>query len=149
MRRLSGAAPCRGALAFSDRSHLPLRQVEELGSDGRCPRGREGLGSRRSGDGAPLANYRRAAHTAGPPRGRRQGVDPGPLDRPRPRIMRTLRAVRRSWPEGKDFAFTIIDDTDNATLARIRPIYELLSELGLRTTKTVWVYPAPESERWG
>ena len=51
--------------------------------------------------------------------------------------------------EGKDFAFTIIDATDNATLARIRPIYELLSELGLRTTKTVWVYPAPESKCWG
>ncbi len=64
-------------------------------------------------------------------------------------MMRKPRSVRRIWPEGKDFAFTIIDDTDNATLARIRPIYELLSELGLRTTKTVWVYPAPESERWG
>jgi hypothetical protein len=51
------------------------------------------------------------------------------------------------WPHGKRFAFTIVDDTDGATLANVKPIYDLLIELGLRTTKTVWplapVEPAP------
>ncbi len=43
------------------------------------------------------------------------------------------------FPEGKRFAFTIVDDTDRATLETVRPVYDLLDELGLRTTKTVWV----------
>ena len=43
------------------------------------------------------------------------------------------------FPEGKKFAFTIMDDTDEATLENIRPVYDCLRELGLRTTKTVWV----------
>jgi hypothetical protein len=43
-----------------------------------------------------------------------------------------------SFPEGKTFAFSIIDDTDCATLDYVRPIYELLAKLGFRTTKTVW-----------
>lgn len=42
------------------------------------------------------------------------------------------------YPDGKRFAFTIFDDTDVATLESIRPVYDLLYELGLRTTKTVW-----------
>ncbi len=41
-------------------------------------------------------------------------------------------------PDGKKFAFTIIDDTDVSTVENARPIYDLLSENGLRTTKTVW-----------
>lgn len=48
---------------------------------------------------------------------------------------------RYKWPNNKDFAFTIIDDTDNATVENIKPIYDLLIDLGLKTTKTVWVYP--------
>ena len=43
------------------------------------------------------------------------------------------------WPGGRPFAFSIVDDTDQATLENVRPIYALLYELGLRTTKTVWV----------
>jgi hypothetical protein len=43
-----------------------------------------------------------------------------------------------TWPDGKRFAFTIVDDTDFATLASVRPIYDLLRDLGFRTTKTVW-----------
>ena len=54
----------------------------------------------------------------------------------------------RRWPEGRRFAFTIVDDTDHATVDRIRPIYSLLVALGLRITKTVWVLPAPEDARW-
>jgi hypothetical protein len=43
-----------------------------------------------------------------------------------------------TWPSGKRFAFTIVDDTDGATVDNVRPIYELFEDLGLRTTKTVW-----------
>lgn len=43
------------------------------------------------------------------------------------------------FPDGKRFAFSIIDDTDMTTLERVRPVYELLHRYGLRTTKTVWV----------
>lgn len=44
------------------------------------------------------------------------------------------------WPHKKDFAFSIIDDTDNSTLENISSIYSLLTDLNLRTTKTVWMY---------
>jgi hypothetical protein len=44
------------------------------------------------------------------------------------------------WPENKDFAFTIIDDTDNATLDNIKPIYDFLLSKNIKTTKTVWIY---------
>jgi hypothetical protein len=43
------------------------------------------------------------------------------------------------FPEGKRFAFTIVDDTDMVTLQRARPLYELLHRYGLRTTKTIWM----------
>ena len=49
--------------------------------------------------------------------------------------------VPASFPDGKQFAFTIFDDTDVATLDYIRPIYELLDRLGFRTTKSVWSLP--------
>jgi hypothetical protein len=42
------------------------------------------------------------------------------------------------WPNGKKFAFTIIDDTDVSTVENTRGIYDLLAENGLLTTKTVW-----------
>lgn len=44
-------------------------------------------------------------------------------------------------PENKLFAFTIIDDTDDAYFENIKPVYDILFENGLKTTKTVWVYP--------
>jgi hypothetical protein len=43
-----------------------------------------------------------------------------------------------TWPDGKSFAFTVFDDTDHATLENVRPVYELLAGLGMRTTKSVW-----------
>ncbi|MBL7860696.1 MAG: hypothetical protein JNJ65_05990 [Cyclobacteriaceae bacterium] len=49
------------------------------------------------------------------------------------------------WPEGKQFAFTIIDDTDNATLSNVKPVYDFLYSIGLKTTKTVWIYPPKDS----
>jgi hypothetical protein len=46
------------------------------------------------------------------------------------------------FPQGKEFALAIIDDTDNGTVENLRPIYDLLHKYGLRTTKTTWVrYP--------
>ena len=45
------------------------------------------------------------------------------------------------WPEGKSFAFTIIDDTDFSFLHNIEPIYKLLNDCNIITTKTTWVYP--------
>ncbi len=45
---------------------------------------------------------------------------------------------RIQWPEGKDFAFTIFDDTDYQTVSNVSPVYNFLSDIGLRTTKSVW-----------
>lgn len=42
------------------------------------------------------------------------------------------------WPGGKQFAFTIFDDTDDQTLANGPAVYALLTELGMRVTKSVW-----------
>ncbi|MEO8429923.1 MAG: hypothetical protein ABI592_00330 [Acidobacteriota bacterium] len=46
--------------------------------------------------------------------------------------------IKIRWPEGKSFAFTIVDDTDRSTLDRIKPVYDFLRENDFRTTKTVW-----------
>lgn len=54
---------------------------------------------------------------------------------------------RFEFPGGKRFAFTVIDDTDVATVDNVRPIYELLHSLGMRTTKTVWPVPCPEGSK--
>jgi hypothetical protein len=43
-----------------------------------------------------------------------------------------------SFPGNKKFAFTIFDDTDLSTVENVAPVYRLLHELGLRTTKSVW-----------
>ncbi len=50
------------------------------------------------------------------------------------------------FPEGKKFAFTIFDDTDHATVENVKPIYELLSRLGMATTKSVWVFPGRDTK---
>lgn len=50
-------------------------------------------------------------------------------------------ASKLHWPGGKTFAFTIFDDTDRQTLAGVQPVYELLTALGMRTTKSLWVLP--------
>jgi hypothetical protein len=48
------------------------------------------------------------------------------------------------FPDGKRFALSIIDDTDMATVERLRPVYEVLEKYGLRTTKTVWALDSTE-----
>lgn len=50
-------------------------------------------------------------------------------------------------PEKYDFAFLIIDDTDCSTLPNIKEIYDLLFNNGLRTNKTIWVYPARDEPK--
>jgi hypothetical protein len=51
-----------------------------------------------------------------------------------------------SWPEGRKFAFTIMDDTDRAYLQGVKPFYDALIRLGLRTTKTVWALESPPDD---
>ena len=53
-----------------------------------------------------------------------------------------------SFPGGKSFAFTICDDTDLSTVDNVKPMYDLLHQLGLRTTKTVWVLPTNDTTNW-
>ena len=45
---------------------------------------------------------------------------------------------RITWPDDKDFAFTVFDDTDFSTLENVREIYSLLMDFGFQTTKSVW-----------
>ena len=53
------------------------------------------------------------------------------------------------WPEGKDFAFTIFDDTDLATLENVNEVYSLLSDYGFRTTKSVWPLKGDKKQKIG
>lgn len=50
--------------------------------------------------------------------------------------------IKNIWPNGKTFAFTIIDDSDYDTIEKIRPIYDFLYDINMLTTKNVWVYPS-------
>lgn len=51
------------------------------------------------------------------------------------------------FPDGKRFAFTILDDTDDATFEIVRCVYDRLREYGFRTTKTVWPMDCPEGSQ--
>lgn len=51
------------------------------------------------------------------------------------------------WPNGCEFAFTVLDDTDNDTIHNVRPVYDLLAECDMRTSKSVWVYPPRDGFR--
>lgn len=57
------------------------------------------------------------------------------------RVKDFFKMKKYKFPERKNFVFTIIDDTDDAFLNGIRQVYDILFQNGLRTTKTVWVYP--------
>lgn len=54
-----------------------------------------------------------------------------------------------NWPDQKRFAFTIVDDTDKATIENVKPVYDLLAESGIRTTKTVWLIAPMQKGRFG
>ena len=45
-----------------------------------------------------------------------------------------------TWPNGHKFAFTIFDDTDWATIDKVKPVYDYLTDLGMRSTKSVWMF---------
>jgi hypothetical protein len=60
-----------------------------------------------------------------------------------------LHMHKINWPEGKRFAFTIFDDTDNVTLENAPPVYKLLADVGLRTTKSVWPIPSSRPPKIG
>jgi len=49
-----------------------------------------------------------------------------------------------SWPGGKQFAFSVFDDTDLSAPGNFEAVYDLLASLGMRTTKSVW--PATGSD---
>ncbi len=42
------------------------------------------------------------------------------------------------WPDGKRFAFTVFDDPDFQTVDYGRPVYDLLAEMGFRTTRGIF-----------
>lgn len=52
-----------------------------------------------------------------------------------------------AYPDGKRFAFTVMDDTDVATVHNVAPVYVLLEQLGMRATKTVWTMACPEGSK--
>ena len=56
--------------------------------------------------------------------------------------------VRLDFPEGRKFAFAIVDDTDGSTVENTKPVYDFLHELGIRCTKTVWVLPSTDLDHW-
>jgi hypothetical protein len=53
------------------------------------------------------------------------------------------------YPDGKTFAFSVFDDTDRATVANVRPVYELLADLGICTTKSVWALSSDTTQPIG
>ncbi len=50
------------------------------------------------------------------------------------------RPMKKVWPFGHKFAFAIFDDTDWATVEKVKPVYDLLADLGMRSTKSVWLF---------
>lgn len=50
--------------------------------------------------------------------------------------------MKIKWPDDKNFAFTIVDDTDNSTIENVKPVYDCLYKNGVITTKTIWTYPS-------
>lgn len=54
-----------------------------------------------------------------------------------------------TFPDNKQFAFTIFDDTDLSTIENIGPIYRLLEDVGMLTTKSVWPLATAEDGKLG
>ena len=56
-----------------------------------------------------------------------------------------MNAVEVLWPPAPYAAgFCITDDTDAATMPSVRGVYDLLASIGLKTTKTAWVFEPSE-----
>ncbi|MCX6044814.1 MAG: hypothetical protein NT075_06845 [Chloroflexi bacterium] len=60
-------------------------------------------------------------------------------------LLKLRGAMGIAWPNKHQFAFTILDDTDWATVANVKPMYDLLATLGMRTTKSTWVFGGGEN----
>jgi len=58
-------------------------------------------------------------------------------------------ATMNNFPDNRRFAFSIFDDTDLSTVENFGPIYRLLDEIGIRTTKSVWPLASAEVARFG
>lgn len=56
---------------------------------------------------------------------------------------------RIKWPDGKEFAFTVFDDTDRATVENVSEVYSFLADCGFRTTKSVWPIRGDREPRIG
>jgi glycosyltransferase involved in cell wall biosynthesis len=54
-----------------------------------------------------------------------------------------------NFPGNKRFAFSIFDDTDLSTVENTAPIYRLLTDLGIRTTKSVWPLASVAEGKYG
>lgn len=65
------------------------------------------------------------------------------------RMSESTQMNQITWPSGKAFAFTIFDDTDNATLENVGPVYDVLRDLGFLTTKSVWATTGQGEPRIG
>lgn len=50
------------------------------------------------------------------------------------------------YPYGKNFGFTVTDDPDWNKLEKMKPVYDFLSKVGLRTTIAVWALEAKRSD---
>lgn len=53
------------------------------------------------------------------------------------------------FPGNKRFAFSIFDDTDLSTVQNVGPVYRLLDEIGIHTTKSVWPLASSSNGRFG
>jgi hypothetical protein len=53
------------------------------------------------------------------------------------------------FPQNKKFAFAIYDDTDLSSVETVRPVYKLLEEIGMCTTKSVWPLASVPNGRHG
>lgn len=60
-----------------------------------------------------------------------------------------MMSNRIHWPEGKDFAFTVFDDTDLQTPENASEVYAFLADIGFRTTKSVWPIRGDKSPQVG
>lgn len=62
-------------------------------------------------------------------------------------IEETMESSQYNFPDNKRFAFTILDDTDDATTENVAPIYDYLTDKGIFISKTVWPLSCPEGSR--
>jgi len=61
--------------------------------------------------------------------------------------MHSDMSSRIRYPGEAEFAFTILDDTDDTRVSNGQPVYDFLASLGFRTTKTVWALDtSPENQ---